>query len=152
MSDLHATISFRQRFAASVRRNAVALISLTVALFGTSYNTWRNQTTEAHRNTRTAGFMVLETLGQLQEITDRRYYGGDHSDENRVSGWGKVGVVRDMSTLVSPAAEIQGRAVFEAWQANVDKLDGGDAQAEKAVTHAISGLRDRVIAELRGLN
>ncbi len=147
-----AALSLRERFGAGVRRHAVALISLTVALFGTSYNTWRNQTTEAHRNTRTAGFMVLETLGQLQEVADRRYYGGDHSDENRVSGWGKVGVVRDMSSLVSPAAEIQGRAVFEAWQANVDKLDGVDAQAEKTVTHAISDLRDRVIVELRGLN
>ncbi|MEO5559172.1 MAG: hypothetical protein ABIO49_05205 [Dokdonella sp.] len=152
MSDLNAPISFRQQFTASVRRNAVALISLTVALFGTSYNTWRNQTTEAHRNTRTAGFMVLETLGQLQEVTDRRYYGGDHSDENRVRGWGKVGVVRDMSTLVSPAAETQGRAVFDAWQAGVDKLDGGDAEAEKSVTLAISGLRDRVMIELRSLN
>ena len=49
---------FRQRFAAGLRRHAVALISLAVALFGTSYNTWRNQTTEAHRNTRAAAFMV----------------------------------------------------------------------------------------------
>lgn len=152
MSDSQTTISFGHRFVASVRRNAVALTRLSVALFGTSYNTWRNQTTEAHRNTRTAGFMVLETLGQLQEIADRRYCGGDHSDENRVSGWGKVGVVRDMSTLVSPAVEAQGLTVFEAWQANVDKLDGSDVEAERAVTHGISGLRDRVVTELRGLN
>jgi hypothetical protein len=152
MSDSQATISFRQQFAASVRRNAVALISLSVALFGTSYNTWRNQTTEAHRNTRTAGFTVLDALGQLQEIADRRYYGGDHSDANRISGWGKAAVVRDMSTLVSPTADEQGHALFVVWQGNIDKLDGRDEGAEQAITRAISDLRARVIVELRGLN
>ncbi|MEO7431620.1 MAG: hypothetical protein ABIR62_06275 [Dokdonella sp.] len=152
MAEPHETVPFRRQFIASVRRNAVALISLTVALFGTSYNTWRNQTTEAHRNTRAAGFMVLETLGQLQEIADRRYYGGDHSDENRLSGWGKVTVIRDMSTLVSVNVDTQGHAVFAAWQENVDKLDTGDAQAEESVTRAISALRDGVIADLRALN
>jgi len=152
MSDSQTSVPFRQQFAAGVRRHAVALISLTVALFGTSYNTWRNQTTEAHRNTRTAGFMVLDALGQLQEITDRRYYGGDHSDENRISGWGKVAVVRDMTILVSASADAQGHVVFDAWQRNVDKLDQGDEKAEQAITSAITGLRDRVIVELRGLN
>jgi hypothetical protein len=147
-----AAISLRERFGAGVRRHAVALISLAVALFGTSYNTWRNQTTEAHRNTRTAAFMVLDALGQLQEIADRRYYGGDHSDANRISGWGKATVVRDMSMLISSTADTQGRALFTAWQANVDKLESGDEPAEQAITRAISDLRVRVIVELRGLN
>ena len=152
MSDSQTTISFRQRFAASMRRNAVALISLSVALFGTSYNTWRNQTTEAHRNTRTAAFMVLDALGQLQEITDRRYYGGDHSDANRISGWGKAAVVRDMSMLISKTANTHGQSLFMTWQSNVDKLDANDKRAEEAITHAISDLRTQVIVELRALN
>lgn len=152
MSDLQTTISFRQRFAASVRRNAVALISLTVALFGTSYNTWRNQTTEAHRNTRAAAFMVLDALGQLQEIADRRYYGADHSDANRISGWGKAAVVRDMSVLVSEAADSSGRALFVVWQNNVDGLDDHNEHAEEAITKVIADMRSHTIIELRRLN
>src|SRR4051812_50114900 len=86
------TSSFGHSLRSGLRRHAVALISLAVALFGTSYNTWRNQTTEAHRNTRAAAFMVLDALGQLQEIADRRFYAGDRSDANRIGGGGEGGV------------------------------------------------------------
>ena len=40
--------SFGRRFQVGLGKHAVALISLAVALFGASYNTWRNQTTEVH--------------------------------------------------------------------------------------------------------
>ena len=141
-----------ERFSAGLRRHAVALISLAVALFGTSYNTWRNQTTEAHRNVRAAGFMVLDALGQLQEITDRRFYGGDHSDANRISGWGKVTVVRDMAVLVSAQTDDQARALFEAWNANVDKLEDSAEQVEPKVAQAITRVRGQVLKELRSLD
>jgi hypothetical protein len=148
----HEADSLRKAFSAGVRRHAVALISLAVALFGTSYNTWRNQTTEAHRNVRAAGFMVLDALGQLQEISDRRFFGGDHSDANRISGWGKVTVVRDMAPLVSSQTDAQARALFTAWQENVDKLDASGEQVEKNVAEAITGVRAQVLQELRDLN
>ncbi|MFC5488151.1 hypothetical protein [Dokdonella soli] len=128
------------------------MISLAVALFGTSYNTWRNQTTEFHRNVRSAGFMMLDELGQLQEITDRRFYGGDHSDANRIGGWGKATAVRDMSSLISEPTRAQARGLFETWAANVDKLDSGDEQAEQAITKTISDLRAQVLQEMQSLN
>src|SRR5690349_6337979 len=84
-----------------LRRHAVALISLAVALFSSSYNTWRNQTTEAHRNVRGAAFSLFEQLGELQQLVDARYYGGDTSKANRIIGWGKAVLVRDMSVLMS---------------------------------------------------
>ena len=146
------TVSFRKSLAAGVRRHAVALISLAVALFGTSYNTWRNQTTEAHRNTRAAAFMVLDALGQLQEISDRRFYGGDHSDANRIEGWGKVSVVRDMAPLVSAAADADAMALFEAWRDRSDQLENGDKPAEEAIAKGITAMRGQVLQDLRELN
>jgi len=151
MSNPHAP-SFAHSFAAGIRRNAVALISLAVALFGTSYNTWRNQTTEAHRNTRAAAFMVLDALGQLQEIADRRFYGGDHSDANFIAGWGKVNVVRDMSPLISATAESDARALFDNWKSGAEKLEAHDAAAEQAITQSIARTRGQVLQELRSLN
>ena len=144
-------VSFRKSFASSIRRNAVALISLAVALFGTSYNTWRNQTTEAHRNTRTASFMLLDALGQLQEITDRRFYGGDHSDANRIEGWGKVSVVRDMAALVSPETDQDAKSLFETWKSHSDELDSGDKPAEEAIAKAIAATRGQVLQDLHEL-
>ena len=41
-----------------LRNNAVALISLAVALSSLAYNTWRNERTEHNRNVRTATFEV----------------------------------------------------------------------------------------------
>lgn len=147
-----ATSPWRQAFAGGVRRHAVALISLAVALFGTSYNTWRNQTTEAHRNTRAAAFMLLDALGQLQEIADRRFYAGDTSDANRIGGWGKVSVVRDLAPLVSRESQLRAEALFDAWRTNVDKLDAHDDAAESHITAAAGALRGEVLGELKALN
>lgn len=56
------------------RRHSVALISLFIAVAGLGYNTWRNEKTEEQRNVRHAAFRVLETLGEMQQIIDSRYY------------------------------------------------------------------------------
>ena len=143
---------FAHSLSAGVRRHAVALISLAVALFGTSYNTWRNQTTEAHRNTRAAGFMVLDALGQLQEIADRRFYGGDHSDANFIAGWGKVNVVHDMAPLISDAAGAGANDLFDTWKSGAGKLEISDASAEQAISQSITRMRGQVLQELRNLN
>ena len=135
-----------------LRRHAVALISLAVALFSSSYNTWRNQTTEAHRNVRSAAFSVIEQLGELQQLVDARYYGGDTSEANRINGWGKAVLVRDMTMLMSPDVEQGARSLFDSWQSNVDQLEKHDTHAEEAISHAIANLRSQVLHELRTLN
>jgi len=135
-----------------LRRHGVALISLAVALFSSSYNTWRNQTTEAHRNVRSAAFSMIEQLGELQQLVDSRYYGGDTSDANRINCWGKAALVRDMSILVSPQTEQSAGALFGTWQANVDLLEKHDAHSEEAIAHAIGDVRKQVLVELRNLN
>ena len=51
-----------------LRNNAVALISLVVALGSLSYNTWRNERTESNRNIRTATFELLVKLSELERV------------------------------------------------------------------------------------
>ena len=57
-----------------IHDNAVALISIAIAVGALAYNTWRNETTEEQRNIRFAAFRVLEDLGVVQEVVDSRYY------------------------------------------------------------------------------
>ncbi len=57
-----------------LKTHGVVFVSLLIALTGLAYNTWRNETSEAHRNIREAGFRVLVELGELQQIIDRTYY------------------------------------------------------------------------------
>src|SRR5439155_9354534 len=49
-----------------LRDNAVALISLVVALGSLAYNTWRNERTEHNRNVRTAAFELLTRVAELE--------------------------------------------------------------------------------------
>ena len=51
-----------------LQRNAVAIISLVVALTSLGYNTWRNEQSEGNRNQRFASFMILSKLNELQQL------------------------------------------------------------------------------------
>lgn len=132
-------------------RHGVAFVSLFVALSGLGYNTWRNETTEAHRNVRQAAFVVFEQLGELQQVVDQRYYAGKVSDVNRIAGWGKVTLIRDMSMLVSPGASRQAMRLFDTWQGQLDLLDRGQPAAEREISSAIAGVREQVLRDLEEL-
>ncbi|MBS0514042.1 MAG: hypothetical protein JSS16_01005 [Proteobacteria bacterium] len=136
---------------AAVRRNAVALISLSVALFSTSYNTWRNQTTEAHRNVREASFVLLEQAGELQQLAQHRYYGGDHSQMNWIACWGKATLIRDMAPLVSKDVQTRAEAVFVAWKENAGELESGRGESAQHIEMAIDALTGEVRDELLAL-
>ena len=138
-------------FLAEVKRNLVAIISLCVALSGLAYNTWRNETTESHRNVRQASFVMLEQLGQLQQLVYQRYYAHQHDDINRITCWGKVLLVRDMGPLVSNDVAAKSKALFDIWSTNLDDLDEGNDDAEKAISGSIASVREQLLGELRKL-
>src|SRR5262245_5330197 len=73
-----------------MRVNAVALISLAVALSSLAYNTWRNERTERNRSVRVAAFEVLKDLGELQVIVNFAYFSKDEKLGNPMAGWGRV--------------------------------------------------------------
>jgi hypothetical protein len=132
-------------------RHAVALISLFVALSGLGYNTWRNETTEQHRNTRQAAFVMLEELGRLQQLVDRRFYAGRRDDESRIAAWGKVALLRDMSPLVSESASLEAHALADIWRMKLEALDAGRPEAEEAISASIGAVRSQVLADLLAL-
>ena len=66
-----------QSIGAQLRANAVALLSLVVALSSLSYSTWRNERSEENRTTRQAAFQLLTALGQMQELVYHAHYDRD---------------------------------------------------------------------------
>ena len=136
---------------ADLARHAVALISLAVALLALGYNTWRNESTEAHRNVREAAFLLLGQLGEFQQLVDSRYFGHDHSESNRISAWGKAALVRDVAPLVSRGAEQRAVALSTVWERRVDGLAKGDAAAEREISAAVAALREQVLMDLHAL-
>ena len=104
-----------------IHNNLVALISLAIALSSLGYNTWRNEKTEEQRNVRNASFRVLESLGELQEVVNYRYYylpfedAGGSEGETRLHGWGSVNLVRDLMNLMPAPAPHVGQELHRLW-------------------------------------
>jgi hypothetical protein len=132
-------------------RHLVALISLTVALTGLGYNTWRNETTESHRNVRQAAFVMLADLGEFQQLVDRRFFGAERDELTRIRAWGRVAALRDVGPLVSAPVASAAGALEQAWQAQLPALDAGDPAAERTVSSAVRATRAAVMAELMAL-
>lgn len=133
-----------------VRRNAVALISLVVALTSLGYNTWRNEQTEMNRNVRHAAFEMLVRLGELQQVSDHLHYGKDLERGNPITGWGYVAVIRDLAMVMPASVKDDSEALFKSWEMNWEEL--GESQAAiDAITAAIGATRASVVRELEAL-
>ena len=154
-------------FLQQIRGNSVALISLMTAIIALSYNTWRNETTESQRNIRQASFRVLESLGELQEVADYRYYYFPYENnqsgegELRLRGYGSVTMVRDLMNLMPPPAPVASDELFRLWNMHVNSLAELNEQgqhteeakaAESELATAIKSAREAVIEVLTELD
>ena len=138
-----------------LRRYAVALISLVVAVSSLAYNTYRNEMSEENRNIRFAAFTVLKELGELQVLVDRSHYGNMPDPTDWYSGFGRAGLVRDLCGVMPGATPGVGAALFEVWQANVNDLFGEDQRrsgaAEQSISAQIVATREAVLSGLKSL-
>jgi hypothetical protein len=133
------------------QRNGLALVSLFIALSSLAYNTWRNETTERHRNVRQAAFRSLEELGELQIIINMRYQ-GDPTRGNFVGGWGRVSLVHDLCDLLPAPSPAAGDQLLAVWQANFEAWSSGsDEAAEERIDEAIAATRAALLANLHDL-
>lgn len=155
-------ISIRQQF----RNHSVALFSMAIAISALGYNTWRNEKTEEQRNIRHAAFRVLETIGELREVVDERYYyhpfREDMSNESqlRLRGYGRAALTRDLLMLLPPPAPAKGQLLHTAWLEHYNALDDlnpagkhsqGAIEAEQSIGKALEDARVEVLEVIRQL-
>lgn len=144
-----------------IRRNAVALISLVVALAGLGYNTWRNETTEAQRNTRYAAFRMVEELGALQQVVNVATYGGQLDSDWYFVGWGKVNLIEDLALVMPPddrpdteslyARWFESSKAMRNWNSEDRELRDAARDAEKQMQAVIEDLRTDIRESLQML-
>lgn len=134
-----------------LRRNAVALISLTVALASLGYNTWRNEATEANRNQRTAAFQLLLQAGELQELVFLAHYDRDAMRGNPRRGWALVLTIRDLSEVLPGDSRRAAAELHERWQAHWSRLGDEQASADTVIA-GIDAVRTQTQALLRSLD
>ena len=135
-----------------LRRNAVALISLVVAITSLGYNTWRNEASEGNRNQRLIAIEVLRNLGELQEVILYRHWEKDAGDlGNEKTGWALVLTIKDLAQVLEDPLPQRATEFSQTWTDRFAGL-GSDRESFDATMKAIEGLRADVHALLRSLD
>jgi len=134
-----------------LRDNAVALISLVVALGSLTYNTWRNERTEHNRNVRTAAFELLTKLAELERVVFLAQYDRDVAGGNPRTGWTYVLVIGDLSAVVPAPVPAQAAELQRVWRGNWEGLGKDDESASDHIDDAIKKLRETTLGTLRSL-
>ena len=134
-----------------LRNNAVALISLTVAISSLAYNTWRNERTEHNRNVRTATFELLTKLAELERVVYLAQYDHDASGGNPRIGWTYVLVIRDLAAVVPAPVPAKAAELQKVWSENWEGLGKEDESSVNRIDDAIGNLRGVSLGMLRAL-
>jgi len=117
-----------------LRRNAVALISLAVAVTSLGYNTWRNEASEHNRNQRLVSIELLLMLGDLQQLTLDRQYGKDIDAEAILrEAWAKILTIRDISMVAEGSVPVSAMNLYDVWSADYDQLGSGTAAKDRII-------------------
>jgi hypothetical protein len=135
-----------------LRNNAVALISLVVALSSLGYNTWRNERTEHNRNVRTAAFEVLMRAGDLERVAFLAQYDHDRNGGSPRAGWTDVLAIRELAALVPAPVPARAAELQQVWGENWEGLGKDDETAVNRIDDAIGKLREAALATLRSLH
>jgi len=137
--------------AQQLHRNAVALISLIVAISTLSYTAWRNEETEDNWNQRTAAFEVLVKLNELQQIIFHHHYDKDTADKgNPRTGWAYVLTVRDLSSVLNDPLPQESEDLLQVWSENWEELATSQESLQLVLTE-LDEMREATMGLLRAL-
>jgi hypothetical protein len=136
--------------AQQLRRNSLALLSLTVALSALFYNTWRNESTEHNRNIRVAEFEMLKSLGEVQQIIDYAHLRQDAQRGDLTQGLGRVLLISDLAALTPKPVQDGAEKLRLTWVQQGEKLMTS-REAAGALSEAVLEARRTVLVSLREL-
>jgi hypothetical protein len=135
-----------------IKNNAVALISLVIALSSLSYNTWRNEQTEENRNQRQASFQILLTLNELQQLVFHHHYDKDTKNKGNLrTGWSYVLSLQDFAMILQSPFPKPAEQLHQVWSENSQYL-ATDETKVKLVTASIDDLRTEILILLKSLD
>jgi hypothetical protein len=135
-----------------IRRNAVALISLVIAITSLSYNTWRNEASESNRTQRLVALEVLMKLGDLQQLVWHHHYDKDFEGKGNLrTGWTLVIVIRDISQVLAGSVAESTGELHATWDDHSAQLDTS-VDAKNAIIESIEVVRSDALQLLRDLD
>ncbi|MCW9047181.1 MAG: hypothetical protein OQK46_03805 [Gammaproteobacteria bacterium] len=127
-----------------------SIFSMVVAVVGFSYNAWRMELTEDNNNIRTASFEVLNELSELEQIIYAAHYDKDMSQGNPRKAWVKVGLIVDLSGLISPQVEKNATQLKSLWSTSWQLVKDDESVTQKLVEQ-IDKVRLSIKSDLKNL-
>lgn len=137
-------LSIKEQF----RRNAVALISLFVAVSGLGYNTWRNEESEHNRNQRLGAFHMLEKIGEFEQVVWNLHYDKSDFGGTARTGWALVRTIDDIAVILDQPIPDKSKALHAVWEEHSPDLGRSDAPKLGDESASIVAIREAVV-ELR---
>ena len=110
-----------------------SIFSIIFALVGFSYNVWRLQESEENNTIRMASFEVLSQLAQFEQILYASHYDKNIIDGSPRRGWVKIGLISDMSMLISKPVEAKISILKKVWEKNWEKVPTDNNTVETLV-------------------
>ncbi len=140
------------RISEQLRRNAVAIISLIVALSNLSYNTYRNELSESNRTVRQAGFRMISELSERQQVLLFARYGKGDVRGDVTEGWSDLLALRDLSFAMPANIQQQTEKLYKTWQENSGEISSADDSSYLMIDKGIDEIKAEIIAEISALH
>lgn len=127
-----------------------SIFSMVVAVTGFSYNAWRMELSEDNNNIRTASFEVLTQLSEMEQVIYSAHYDKNQVDGSPRKAWVKVGLISDLSGLISPQVEKDANELKILWSNNWQLVNNDEAVTQKLVAK-IDQVRSSIKLDLKNL-
>lgn len=139
-------------FKRQIQQNAIAIMSLFIALVGLSLNVSYMEQKERNSNLRTARFQLLLELSELEKVTFQLQYDGQSDEYNARTGWVKVRLIKGLANLTNDEIMSDAEQLFKNWQQKWDGIGEKNTHAFDEVTAKITALRISIIKLIASLN
>ena len=134
-----------------IKQNSLAIISLFVALSALSYNTWRNESSEANRNVRQAGFEMIIHVGELQRIAYLAHFDIKNLKADPKIAWTEVLILKDLSLLMPKVVQNKAETLTSVWQKHWQGLKNESDLSLAEIDIALYELRMEVLNNMKRL-
>lgn len=128
-----------------------AILGVLFAVIGFSYNAWRLEATEDNNNIRTASFEVLKELSELEQIIYSGFYDRNISEGSPRKGWVKVGLIVDLSSLISDSVKLRSIELHQTWSEHWNLFSSQQTSTDRLISD-IDEIRSEIKLVLKTLN
>lgn len=128
-----------------------AVLGVVFAIVGFGYNTWRLELSEDNNNVRTASFEVLTNLAGFEQVIYAAHYDKDTVLGSPRKGWVMVGLIVDLSSLISKPVENEALKLKDVWSEDWERV-ANEREVVDLLVEQVERVREEIKTTLANLS